>query len=99
LGTGSIAAEFAVSDLVRGWDDVRRLLTTTDPDEVWEAVSSWPSRRLATALVAAVTVAGPDDASAVSWPDTAAVAVAGDVSGGCGRGHVSGQQAAAERPS
>lgn len=53
--------EFTVSDLVRGWDDVRLLLKTTDPDRMWEVVSSWPPQRLAGVLVAAVTVLRPDE--------------------------------------
>ena len=96
--TDSIPDEFTVSDLVHGWDDVRLLLRTTDLDQVWEAVASWPARRLAAALVAAVTVARPDDAAARAWPDAIGGAATGHVSGDCGSGHVSGQLAAAERP-
>jgi hypothetical protein len=98
LMTNSIPAEFTVSDLVCGWDDVRLLLRTTDADEVWEVVSAWPAQRLATALVAAVTVVRPADACAGSWPDRADVVATGHVSGVCGNGRVSGQRAAAERP-
>jgi hypothetical protein len=96
--TDSVPDEFTVSDLVRGWDDLRFLLRTADLDQVWEVVSSWPAQRLATALVAAVTVARPDDTAAGSWPDTIGCAATGHVSGVCGSGQVSGQLAAAERP-
>jgi hypothetical protein len=98
LMTNSIPAEFTVSDLVCGWDDVRLLLRTTDADEVWEVVSAWPAQRLATALVAAVTVVRPDGAAVDSWPDATGGAATGHVSGVCGSGHMSGQRAAAERP-
>ena len=94
----SVPDEFTVSDLVRGWDDVRFLLTSTDLDQVWQVVSSWPARRLAAALVAAVTVARPDDTAAGSWPAALGGAATGDMSGVCGDGQVSGQLAAAERP-
>jgi hypothetical protein len=92
LRTRSIAAEFTVSDFVRGWDDVRQLLTATDADQVWEAVALWPPQRLATALVAR-----PDELAAGPWPDWADVAVTGQVSGVRASGHVAGQLAAPAR--
>ena len=95
--TDSVPDEFTVSDLVRGWDDVRFLVRLTDLDRVWEVVSSWRAQRLATALVAAVTVARPDDAAAGPWPDVMGGAATGHVSGVCGSGQVSGQLAGAER--
>ena len=96
--TNGIPDDFTVSDLVHGWDDVRFLLGTTDLDQVWQVVSSWLAQRLAAALVAAVTVARPDDTAAGSWPDAIGGAPADHVSGVCGNGRVSGQLAAAERP-
>jgi len=90
--TDSVPDEFTVSDLVRGWDDVRFLLGTTDLDQVWEVVSSWPAQRLAAAFVAVVTVARPDDAAAGSWPAVMGGAATGHVSGVCGGGHVSGHR-------
>ena len=95
--TDSVPDEFTVSGLVRGWDDVRFLLRSTDLDQVWEVVSSCPARRLAAALVAAIAVVLPDDAAAGSWPAAIGGAATGHVSGVCGDGQVSGQLAAAER--
>jgi hypothetical protein len=91
--------EFTVSDLVRGWDDVRLLLKTTDPDRVWEVVSSWPRQRLTAALVAAVTVLRPDEAMAAEQrPAGADVVATGHRSPGSDAAQMAGHVAAVERP-
>jgi hypothetical protein len=94
----SVVGEFTVSDLICGWDGARLLLTTTDPDQLWDVVSAWPPRRLATVLVSAVTVMLPDDAGAGSRPPSPGLVVTGHVSGGCGSCRVFGHVAATEWP-
>lgn len=90
--------EFTVSHLVQGWDDVRLLLATTDPDEVWEVVSSWPTQRLAVALVAAVMVVPPDEATAADqWTAGADIAATGQRSPVSDAGQMVGHVAAVER--
>lgn len=97
--TEQVIGEFTVSDLVRGWDDVRLLLARADADQVWAVVWSWPPRRLATAVVAAVMVLGPDDPVAAhlrpAGADNAANVRRSPVSDG---GRMAGQVAAAEWP-
>jgi hypothetical protein len=90
--------EFTVSDLVRGWDDVRLLLKTTDPDQMWAVVSSWPPRRLAAALVVAVTVVRPDEAMAAEQRPAGADVMATGHRSPVGDVPMSGHVAAAERP-
>ena len=95
----SVVGEFTVSVLVRGWDDVRLLLKTTDPDEVWEVVSSWPPQRLAAALVGAVTVVHPDEAIAAEQRPTGVDDVATrHRSPVTDAGQMAGHVAATERP-
>ena len=97
--TKSVVGEFTVSDLVRGWDDVRLLLKTTDPDRVWEVASSWPPQRLTAALVAAVTVLRPDEAMAAEQrPAGADVVATGHRSPASDSGQMAGHVAAPERP-
>jgi hypothetical protein len=99
LLTESVVGEFTVSDLVCGWDDVRMLLKTTDPDRVWELASSWLPQRLTAALVAAVTVLRPDEAMAAEQrPAGADVAATGHRSPVSDAGQMAGHVAAAERP-
>ena len=94
----SIAGEFTVSGLVHGWDDVRLLLATTGPDQMWEVVSSWPPQRLARALVAAVTVLQPDDTMADERrPAGAAFVATAHQPPVSGTGQIAGHVAAAER--
>jgi hypothetical protein len=99
LETECLMGEFTVSDLIRGWDDVRLLLATTDPDQMWEAVSSWPPQRLATALVAAVTVLRRDETMADQWrPAGAGIVATGHQPPISCTGQIAGHVAAAERP-
>jgi len=94
-----ITGEFTVSDLIRGWDDVRLLLTTTDADQVWAVVSSWPPQRLATAVVAAVTVLRTDDPVAAEQQTGGAdIAVGGRRSPVSDGGRLTGHVSAAEWP-
>jgi hypothetical protein len=93
-----IAGEFTVSGLVRGWDDVSLLLRATGPDQVWDVVLSWPTRRLAAALVAAVTVLRPDEATAdEQWPAGADAVASGYPSPVSDASQIPGHVAAAER--
>jgi hypothetical protein len=94
----SAGGEFTVSDLVRGWDDVRLLLKTTDPDHIREVVSSWPQERLAAALVVAVTVVHPDEAMATEQRTSGVDVATGHRSPVGDAGRTAGHVATTQRP-
>ena len=96
--TESVGGEFTVSDLVRGWDDVRLLLKTTDPDHMREVVSSWPQERLAAALVVAVTVLHPDESMAAEQRTSGMDVATGHRSPVSEAGRTAGHVATTQRP-